>query len=84
MKYRMTHSALIILCITALFAVGMISDAAVAVAKAMSQAELAKKDAEIDALANQLDSAVAELHAAGALLEEHGLKLHDEPAPIER
>lgn len=75
-----------ILCMTALIATCAISDAVITVAKAKSEsaAELAKKDAEIEALADQLDSAVAELHAAGALLEQHGLKLHDEPAPIER
>lgn len=79
-------TVIIVVCITALFAVGTISDAvvAVAMAKSESDAELAKKDAEIEALADQLDSAVAELHAAGALLEKHGLKLHDDPTPIER
>lgn len=36
--------------------------------------ELGHREAECDALADQLDSAVAELHAAGALLKQHGIE----------
>lgn len=46
--------------------------------------ELGHREAECDALADQLDSAVAELNAAGALLEKHGLKLHDDSNLIEQ
>lgn len=46
--------------------------------------ELGHREAELDALTDQLDSAVAELHAAGALLEKHGLKLHDDANLIEQ
>jgi hypothetical protein len=45
--------------------------------------ELGHREAELDALADQLDSAVAELHAAGALLKRHGIEYTPDLEAIE-
>lgn len=45
--------------------------------------ELGHREAELDALADQLDSAVAELHAAGSLLKRHGIEYTPDLEAIE-